>query len=56
MPQFQLRMFHAGVTEINTRIARQLRGKLIVNYICGHLPVCHYEEQDVQSLRCSRAR
>ena len=50
MPQMQLPIFPAGVTEINHRIAVQKEaGK--VCYIHGHLPVFQHEEQDVQSFR-----
>ena len=50
MPQLQLPMFPAGVTEINSRIAVQKEaGKVF--YIHGHLPVFQHEEQDVRSFR-----
>lgn len=50
MPQMQLPMFPAGVTEINSRIAVQKEaGKVF--YIHGHLPVFQHEEQDVRSFR-----
>ena len=50
MPQMQLPIFPAGVTEINHRIAVQKEaGK--VCYIHGHLPVFQHEEQDVRSFR-----
>src|SRR5271156_1290610 len=50
MPQLQLPIFPAGVTEINSRIAVQTEaGKVF--YIHGHLPVFQHEEQDVRSFR-----
>jgi transposase len=50
MPQMQLPMFAAGVTEINSRIAVQKEaGKVF--YIHGHLPGFQHEEQDVRSFR-----
>jgi hypothetical protein len=50
MPQLQLPIFPAGVTEINSRIAVQKEaGKVF--YIHGHLPVFQHEEQDVRSFR-----
>lgn len=50
MPQMQLPVFPAGVTEINNRIAVQSEaGK--VWYIHGHLPVFHHDEHDVRSFR-----
>ena len=50
MPQRQLPIFPAGVTEINSRIAVQTE-KGQVWYIHGHLPVFHHEEEDVRSFR-----
>jgi hypothetical protein len=50
MPQRQLPIFPAGVTEINSRIAVQTE-KGQVWYIHGHLPVFHHEEEDVGSFR-----
>jgi hypothetical protein len=50
MPQLQLPIFPAGVTEINDRIAVQKEGGRVC-YIHGHLPVFQHEEQDVQSFR-----
>ena len=47
MPQLQLPIFPAGVTEINSRIAVQKEGGRVC-YIHGHLPVSQHEEQDVQ--------
>jgi transposase len=50
MPQLQLPIFPAGVTEINSRIAVQTEaGKVF--YLHGHLPVFQHEEQDVRSFR-----
>ena len=50
MPQLQLPIFPAGVTEINSRIAVQKEaGKVF--YLHGHLPVFQHEEQDVRSFR-----
>jgi len=50
MPQRQLPIFPAGVTEINSRIAVQ-KEKGQVWYIHGHLPVFHHEAEDVRSFR-----
>jgi transposase len=50
MPQLQLPIFPAGVTEINSRIAVQTEAGKVV-YIHGHLPVFQHEEQDVRSFR-----
>jgi hypothetical protein len=50
MPQLQLPIFPAGVTEINPRIAVQKRGSTVY-YIHGHLPVFQHQEQDVWSFR-----
>lgn len=50
MPQLQLPIFPAGVTEINPRIAVQKQGSTVY-YIHGHLPVFQHEEQDVRSFR-----
>src|SRR5260370_13089547 len=50
MPQLQLPIFPAGVTEINSRIAVQKEAGRVC-YIHGHLPVFQHEEQDVQSFR-----
>lgn len=50
MPQRQLPIFPAGVTEINSRIAVQTE-KGQVWYIHGHLPVFHHEAEDVRSFR-----
>jgi transposase len=50
MPQLQLPIFPAGVTEINSRIAVQKEAGRVF-YIHGHLPVFQHEEQDVRSFR-----
>ncbi len=50
MPQRQLPIFPAGVTEINRSIAVQKEGGQVW-YIHGHLPVFHHDEGDVRSFR-----
>jgi transposase len=50
MPQRQLPIFPAGVTEINNSIAVQIEAGQVV-YIHGHLPVFHHEEEDIGSFR-----
>jgi hypothetical protein len=50
MPQRQLPIFPAGVTEINHSIAVHKEGRQVW-YIHGHLPVFHHDEEDVQSFR-----
>jgi hypothetical protein len=50
MPQLQLPIFPAGVTEINSRVAVQKEAGRVV-YIHGHMPVFQHDEQDVQSFR-----
>lgn len=50
MPQMQLPIFPAGVTEINNRIAVEAREGRVC-YIHGHLPVFQHEEKDVRSFR-----
>lgn len=50
MPQLQLPVFPAGVTEINSSVAVQQQAG-VVWYIHGHLPVFQHEEQDVRSFR-----
>ena len=50
MPQLQLPIFPAGVTEINHRIAVQKEAGRVF-YLYGHLPVFQHEEQDVRSFR-----
>src|SRR6266581_1951645 len=50
MPQRQLPIFPAGVTEINNSIAVQKEAGQVV-YIHRHLPVFHHEEEDIGSFR-----
>ncbi len=50
MPQLQLPMFPAGVTEINSQIAVQKEAGRVF-YLHGHMPVFQHEEQDVRSFR-----
>ena len=50
MPQLQLPIFPAGVTEINSQIAVQKEAGQVY-YVHGHLPVFHHEEGDVRSFR-----
>ena len=50
MPQLQLPIFPAGVTEINSRIAVQKEAGRVC-YVHGRLPVFQHEKQDVQSFR-----
>ena len=50
MPQLQLPIFPAGVTEINSQIAIQ-KEACRVYYLHGHLPVFQHQEQDVRSFR-----
>ena len=50
MPQMQLPMFPAGVTEINSRIAVEKKDGTVY-YIHGHLPVFHHDEKDLQTFR-----
>ena len=50
MPQLQLPIFPAGVTEINSQIAVQKEAGRVC-YIHGHLPVFQHEEQDGRSFR-----
>ena len=50
MPQLQLPIFPAGVTEINNQIAVQKEAGRVV-YLHGHLPVFQHPEQDVRSFR-----
>jgi hypothetical protein len=50
MPQLQLPVFPAGVTEINSQVAVQkVSGS--VYYIHGHLAVFQHGEEDVRSFR-----
>src|SRR5437867_8559107 len=50
MPQMQLPVFPAGVTEINSRIAVEAKDGQVC-YVYGHLPVFQHEETDVRSFR-----
>ncbi len=50
MPQLQLPIFPAGVTEINSRIAVQKEAGTVC-YVHGLLPVFRHDEADVQSFR-----
>ena len=50
MPQLQLPIFPAGVTEINHRIAVR-KDADTVWYLYGHLPVFQHTEADIQSFR-----
>ena len=50
MPQLQLPIFPAGVTEINNRVAVEAKDGHVC-YVHGHLPVFQHEETDVRSFR-----
>lgn len=50
MPQLQLPIFPAGVTEINSGIAVQKNGSTVW-YLHGHLPVFQHEAADVRGFR-----
>src|SRR5437016_11304924 len=50
MPQMQLPIFPAGVTEINSRVAVEAKEGQVC-YVYGHLPVFQHEETDVRSFR-----
>src|SRR3989475_7263523 len=50
MPQLQLPIFPAGVTEINNRVAVEAKDGQVC-YVHGHLPVFQHEETDVRSFR-----
>jgi len=50
MPQLQLPMFPAGVTEINNGIAVEVEDGRVC-YIYGHLPVFQHDKEDVRSFR-----
>jgi transposase-like protein len=50
MPQLQLPIFPAGVTEINARVAVQIEADQVY-YIHGHLPVFQHKEKDLASFR-----
>jgi len=50
MPQLQLPIFPAGVTEINSQIAVEKKAGTVY-YLYGHLPVFHHGEDDVPGFR-----
>jgi transposase len=50
MPQMQLPIFPAGVTEINSRVAVEAEDGQVC-YVYGHLPVFQHEETDDRSFR-----
>ena len=50
MPQMQLPIFPAGVTEINSRVAVEAKDGQVC-YVYGHLPVFQHEESDIRSFR-----
>lgn len=50
MPQMQLPIFPAGVTEINNQIAVQKQASKVY-YFYGHLPVFHHDKEDVRGFR-----
>jgi len=50
MPQMQLPIFPAGVTEINSRVAVETKEGQVC-YVYGHLPVFQHEETDLRSFR-----
>jgi hypothetical protein len=50
MPQMQLPIFPAGVTEINSRVAVEAKDGQVC-YVHGHLPVFQHEQADVKSFR-----
>jgi hypothetical protein len=50
MPQLQLPIFPAGITEINNQIAVEKRAG-VVYYVHGHLPVFQHVEGDVRAFR-----
>jgi hypothetical protein len=50
MPQLQLPIFPAGVTEINHRVAVEAKEGQVC-YVYGHLPVFQHEETDLKSFR-----
>jgi transposase len=50
MPQLQLPIFPAGVTEINSRVAVEAKEGQVC-YVYGHLPVFQHEESDIRSFR-----
>lgn len=50
MPQLQLPIFPAGITEINNQIAVEKREGMVY-YVHGHLPVFQHGEDDVRAFR-----
>src|SRR6516164_6250945 len=50
MPQLQLPIFAAGITEINNQIA-VVKGEGMDYYVHGHLPVFQHGEGDVRAFR-----
>jgi hypothetical protein len=50
MPQMQLPIFPAGITEINNQIAVEKREGMVY-YVYGHLPVFQHGEGDVRAFR-----
>ena len=50
MPQLQLPIFAAGITEINNQIAVEKREGMVY-YVHGHLPVFQHGEGDVRAFR-----
>jgi hypothetical protein len=50
MPQLQLPIFPAGITEINNQIAVEKR-EGVVYYVHGHLPVFQHGEGDMRAFR-----
>jgi hypothetical protein len=50
MPQLQLPIFPAGVTEINSLVAVKKEADTVW-YLHGHMPAFHHTEQDVPSFR-----
>jgi hypothetical protein len=50
IPQLQLPIFPAGITEINKQIAVEKREGMVY-YVHGHLPVFQHGEGDVRAFR-----
>ena len=50
MPQLQLPIFPAGVTEINSNVAVRKEDQ-VVWYLHGHVPTFHHGEEDLRSFR-----
>ena len=50
MPQMQLPIFPAGMTEINSRVGVEAKEGQVC-YVYGHLPVFQHEETDLRSFR-----